>query len=119
VSHQQFRTARTHHCPDLQITLASGIVLRELDMVHSFGCHGISRINCAESTVGGVAGWFRSATHCSTSVLRRIHGAPTQACVARNCLSRISRKTVVGVTPRAAAPSLTDISPRACLSPSL
>src|ERR1017187_820840 len=31
-------------------------------MVHSFGCHGISRINCAESTIGGVAGWFRSAT---------------------------------------------------------
>src|ERR1017187_4218213 len=25
------------------IPLASGIVFRELDMVHSFGCHGISR----------------------------------------------------------------------------
>src|ERR1017187_8369565 len=31
-------------------------------MVHSFGCHGISRINCPESAIGGVAGWFRSAT---------------------------------------------------------
>ena len=62
--------------------------------------YGISRVNCAESTVGGVAGWFRSATHRSTSALRRIQGAPTQACVAGNCFSRINRKTVVGVTPR-------------------
>src|ERR1019366_2737399 len=90
-------------------------VLRELDMVHSFGCHDISRTNCAESTIGGVVGWFRSATHRSTSALRSIQGALTQACVAGNCFNR---KTVVGVTPRAAAPSLTDISSRACRSPS-
>ena len=87
-------------------------------MVHSFGCYGISRINCDESTVGGVAECFRSATHRSTSVLRRIHGAPAQACVAGNCFSRIIRKTVVGVTPSTTATSLTDISSRACRSPS-
>src|ERR1039458_4395914 len=102
---------RDHDCGHLQGPLAGGIVFRELDMVHSFGCHGISRINGAESTVGGVAGWFRSATHRSTSALRSIQGAPTQACVAGNCFNRINRKTVVGVTPSAAAPSLTDISP--------
>ena len=113
-----FALGGTYHRSNLQVPLAGGTVLRELDMVHSFGCHGISRINCAESTVGGVAGWFRSATHRSTSALRRIQGAPTHACVARNCFSRISRKTVVGVTPRTAAASLTDISPRACRSPS-
>src|ERR1035437_5623517 len=98
------------------VTFAS--LVRELDMVHSFGCHGISRINCAESTIGGVAGWFRSATHRSTSALRRIQGALTQTCDAGNCFNRINRKTVVGVTPSAAAPSLTDISSRACRSPS-
>src|SRR5258707_5060116 len=62
--------------------------------------YGISRFNCAESTVGGVAGCFRSATHRSTSALRRIQGALTQACDAGNCFSRINRKTLVGVTPR-------------------
>ena len=66
----------------------------------------------------GATGWFRSATHRSTSSLRRIQGAPTQACVAGNCFTRINRKTVVGVTPRTVAASLTDISPRACRSPS-
>src|ERR1039458_6943188 len=82
-------------------------------MVHSFGCYGISRANCAESTVGGGVECFRPATHRLTSALRRIQGAPVQACVAGNCFSRISRKTVVGVTPRTAATSLTDIR-RAC-----
>jgi len=80
--------------------------------------YGISRFNCAESTVGEVAGCFRSATHRSTSALRRIQGALTQACDAGNCFNRINRKTLVGVTPRAEAASLTDISPRACRSPS-
>jgi len=47
-----------------------------------------------------------------------IQGALTQACVAGNFFNRINRKTVVGVTPRATAASLTDISPRACRSPS-
>jgi hypothetical protein len=79
--------------------------------------HGISRVSCSESAVGGGDGWFRPATHRSTSSLRRIQGAPTQACVARNCFTRINRKTVVGVTPRAMAASLTDISLRACRSP--
>jgi hypothetical protein len=49
--------------------------------------YGISRFNCADSSVGGVAGWRRSATHRSTSALRRIQGAPPQACVAGNCFS--------------------------------
>jgi len=80
--------------------------------------YGISRFNCADSSVGGVAGWRRSATHCSTSARRRIQGAPSHACVADNCFRRINRKTLVGVTPRAEAASLTDISPRACRSPS-
>jgi hypothetical protein len=107
-----------HRGCDLQGALANRTAVRELDMTHSFGCHGISRINCAESTVGGVTGWFRSAAHSSTSSLCRIQGAPTQACVAGNCFSRINRKTVVGVTPRTMAASLTDISLRACRSPS-
>jgi hypothetical protein len=80
--------------------------------------YGISRINCAESTVGGVSGWFLLARHRSTSGPRRIHGAPIQACVADNCFSRIRRKIVVGVTPSTTATSLTDISLRACRSPS-
>jgi hypothetical protein len=80
--------------------------------------YGISRFNCADSSVGGVAERRRSATHRSTSALRRIQGAPPQACAAGNCFSRINRKTLVGVTPRAEAASLTDISPRACRSPS-
>ena len=46
--------------------LGSGIIFREFDMVHSFGCYGISRANCAESTVGGGAGRFRSAIDRST-----------------------------------------------------
>src|ERR1700736_4801539 len=37
--------------------------------------YGISRFNCADSSVGGVGGWRRSATHCSTSAPRRIQGA--------------------------------------------
>lgn len=44
----------------------------------------ISKISCAESTVGGVPGFFRAFTHRSTSALRSIQGAPTQACVAGN-----------------------------------
>src|ERR1019366_8105109 len=59
-----------------------------------------------------------SVPHRSTSALRRIQGALTQACVAGNCFNRINRKTVVSVTPSAAAPSLTDISSRACRPPS-
>jgi hypothetical protein len=31
--------------PNLQAALAGGTVLREFDMVHSFGCYGISRAN--------------------------------------------------------------------------
>src|ERR1019366_1095191 len=99
--HQQLRPAGTYHRQDLQVPLAGGTVLRELDMVHSFGCHGISRVSCSELTVGGGDGWFRPAAHRSTSSLRRIQGAPTQACVAGNCFTRINRKTVVGVTPTA------------------
>jgi hypothetical protein len=75
VPHQQFRLTRPHYRADLQVALAGGIVLRELDMVHSFGCHGISSINCAESTVGGVTGWFRSATDLSTSARRSCPGS--------------------------------------------
>src|SRR5712691_804913 len=75
------------------------------------------RKSWGESTVGGVAGRFRSAMHRSTSAPRMIQGAPTQACVAGICFSRISRKTVVGVTPRTSHASLTDISLRACRSP--
>src|ERR1035441_7122432 len=118
VPHQQLRPAGTYHRQDLQVPLAGGTLLRELDMVHSFGCHGISRVSCSELTVGGGDGWFRPAAHRSTSSLRRIQGAPTQACVAGNCFTRINRKTVVGVTPRTVAASLTDISLRACRSPS-
>jgi hypothetical protein len=54
----------------------------------------------------------------STSALRMIHGAPTQACVTGISFNRIRRKTVVGVTPRTSDASLTDISLRACRSPS-
>ena len=46
--------------------------------------YGISRIIWAESAVGGVTGCFRASTHRSTSVLRSIQGALTQACVAGN-----------------------------------
>jgi hypothetical protein len=42
---------------------------------------------------------YWSAAHRSTSSTRSIQGAPTQDCVAGNCFSRISRKTLVGVTP--------------------
>jgi len=80
--------------------------------------YGISRINCAESATGGVSGWFLLARHRSTSVARRIHGAPTHACVAGNCFSRIRRNIVLGVTPKESAASLTDTSLRACRSPS-
>ncbi len=45
----------------------------------------ISRISCAESTIGGAAGYFRALAHRSTSARRSIHGAPAQACVAGNC----------------------------------
>ena len=83
VSHQQLRPAGTYHRQDLQVPLAGGIVLRELDMGHSFGCHDISRISCAESTIGGVAGCLRSATHRSTSARCRIQSVPTQACYRR------------------------------------
>src|SRR5205823_3139435 len=101
--YQPPQVCRFHYRRHLQGPLARGAILRELDMAHSFGCYGISRANCAELTVGGVTGWFRLAMHRSTSALRRIQGAPTQACVAGNCFNRISRKTVVGVTPRMSA----------------
>jgi len=60
------------------------LFFRELDMVHSFVCYGISRGSCFESTVGGVARVSRSALHRSTSALRIIQGAPTHACAAGN-----------------------------------
>jgi len=101
-----------------RLWLASGTVLRELDMVHSFVCHGISRSSCLESSVGGVVARSRSALHCSTSALHIIHGAPGQACVAGSCFNRIIRKIVVGVTPRTLDASPTNISPRASRSPS-
>jgi hypothetical protein len=50
--------------------------------------------------------------------IQEAYDAPTQACVADNCFTRINRNTVVGVTPRTMAASLTDISLRACRSPS-
>jgi hypothetical protein len=31
-------------------------VVREFDMVHSFGCYGISRLSCAELPVGAEIG---------------------------------------------------------------
>ncbi len=110
--------SRHHDRGHLQRPLASRVVLRQLDIMHSFGSYCISRVNCAESTVGGVALLFRFAMNCSTFDLHRIHGAPGHACVAGSCFSRISRNTVVGVTPSKRATSLTAISPRACLSPS-
>jgi hypothetical protein len=115
---QQLCPSGTDYRPNLQMPVASRTVFRDFDMVHSFGCYGISRANCAESTVGGVAGWLRSAMHRSTSGRCMIQGAPAQACVAGICFNRISRKTVVGVTPRTSDASLTDISLRACRSPS-
>ena len=105
VPHQQLHAAGTDHRSDLQVPLAGGPVLRELDMVHSFGCYDISRVNCAESTVGGGDGWFRPATHRSTSALGRIQGAPIQACDAGNCFSRISRKHGCCAASRYASPS--------------
>jgi hypothetical protein len=80
--------------------------------------YGISRASCFESAVAGVAVRFRSAIHRSTSALRMTQGAPAQACVAGNCFNRISRKTVVCVTPRTLPASPTNISLRACRSPS-
>jgi len=63
-------------------------------------------------------GSFRLARCCSTSTRRRIHGAFGQTCVAGSRFSRIIRRTVVCVTPRMLAVSLTDTSPRLCRSPS-
>jgi len=80
--------------------------------------NGISRASCFESAVVGVAVRFRSARHCSTSALRMTQGAPAQACIAGNCFDRINRKTVVCVTPRTLHASPTNISLRACRSPS-
>jgi hypothetical protein len=80
--------------------------------------YGISRASCFESAVAGVAVRFRSAIHRSTSALRMTQGAPAQACVAGNCFNRISRKTVVCVTSRTLPASPTNISLRACRSPS-
>src|SRR6516162_8203916 len=114
---QQFSSPCFDHCPAVPRTLESGIVLPELDMVHSFVCYGISRPSCFESAVAGVAVRFRSAVHRSTSALRMTQGAPAQACVAGNCFNRISRKTVVCVTSRTLHASPTNISLRACRSP--
>ena len=95
----------------------------ELFFENSTGCtpsyvYEISRASCFESAVAGVAVRFRSAIHRSTSARRMTQGAPAQACVAGNCFNRISRKTVVCVTPRTLPASPTNISLRACRSPS-
>ena len=80
VSDQSFGVAGCHDRRHIQGTLADRTALQELDMAHSFGCYVISRINCGESTVGGVAGCFRSATHRSTSALRtrKLEGSPAE-----------------------------------------
>jgi len=93
-------------------------ILREFDMVHSFDVMEFQEPVALNRPLVGSPDDFRSAMQRSTSALRMIHGAPTQACVAGICFNRISRKTVVGVTPRRSPTSLTDISPRACRSPS-
>jgi hypothetical protein len=80
--------------------------------------YGISRASCFESAVVGVAVRFRSAIQRSTSALRMTQGELAQACVAGNRFNRISRKTVVCVTPRTLHASPTNISLRACRSPS-
>ena len=84
-SDQSSGSGGDHGGGGVQGALANRTLLREPDMVHSFRCHRISRVSCFESPVGGAVGWFRSARHCSTSTLRRIHGAPTQGCVAGKC----------------------------------
>src|SRR6201981_4064748 len=80
--------------------------------------YGISSAILFDSAVAGVAVRGRSAIHRSTSARRMTQGAPAQACVADNCFNRISRKTVVCVTPRTLQASPTNISLRACRSPS-
>ena len=93
VPDQQLHPSRTYDRLDLPLPLAGGTLFRELDMAHSFVCYGISRANCAESTVSGVAGCVHSAMHRSTSALRMIQGAPAQACVAG--IRRSNRSMVV------------------------
>jgi hypothetical protein len=86
-----------------------------LDVMEFRGSTALSR-PLVGSLGGSVLPCIARRPRCGVS---RVHPrAPTQGCVAGNCFNPINRKTVVGVTPRAAATSLTDISPRACRSPS-